>query len=117
MYQDPTIRVKTICAQLGIKPPTLYDRLDEMGVPTRQKSATKGKRLTPATIKKIYSMHVAGSTSYAIAKKLGIAPATVKYHLNKGIPAELYTPPVQAPMVIQTIVSPSLWSRIKGWFK
>ena len=121
MYKDKNIRVKDICASFGISSVTLYDRLNKMGVKTRQDPSPKGKRLTASTIQKIYTMHVIGNTRYQIAKKLGVAPATVTHHLNKGIPSELYTPPVQKtpPVMMATItatVKPSLWDRIKGWF-
>ena len=117
MYQDPSIKVKHICHTLNITPSNLYDRLNEMGIPKRQKSSIKkGNRLTAATIKKIYSLYSAGHTKYAISKKLSISVATVTYHLNKGIPAELYTPPT--PTITATIVArpPSLWARFRNWF-
>ena len=118
MYQDRNLKVKDICSSLEITPANLYDRLSAMGIPTRQDSSRKGNRLTATTIRKIYAMHVSGNTKYAIAKKLSIAVATVTYHLNKGIPADLYTPPVKDQLIQATIVMrpPSLWSRIKGWF-
>lgn len=124
MYKDKNIRVNDICASLGISPVIMYDRLRKMGIKTRQDPQRKGKRLTASTIRKIYTMHVIGHTRHQIAKTLKIAPSTVTHHLNKGIPAELYTPPAQQikptpPIMMATITStvkPSLWDRIKGWF-
>lgn len=95
-------------------------QVTDAGFSTRSASSAAGskrknRRLSKAAIRQIYTMHSAGLTNYRISKKLGIAAASVSYHLNKGIPAELYVPPtkVQAQEVSPT---PSVWSRIRSWF-
>lgn len=79
------------------------------------KTRVRHKRLSKSVIRAIYTLHSAGLSNYRIGKQLGIAAASVSYHLNKGIPAELYVPPTkaQAQVVSQP---PSVWSRIKSWF-
>lgn len=116
MYQDRNIKVADILKSFDISPPVLYDRLTKMGIKTRQNAPAKGKRLNELTISKIHAMHAAGHTNYRIAKTLGVATATVSYHLKKGVVVDLTA--LQPVAVQATIVvrPPSLWSRIKGWF-
>lgn len=132
LYSDRSIPVQQIADYYGVHLMTVYEALRAFGIP-RSRSPNSGKHGKQKTISKyrqakIRRLRREGMPVLDIAAKMGVSRTTVTAYTRdmvaKTPPAPRPVNPavkrVQAttrPLPVQMIEPPSLWARIKSWFR
>lgn len=126
LYSDGSIPVQQIADYYGVSLMTIYKALRQFKIP-RDRSPSSGKhgaqrRISAYRRNKIRKLRSEGMKISDIAAEVGVSKSTVSAY-TRNLPVK--TPPAPKPvkpavkqaLPVQMIEPPSLWTRIKSWFR